>query len=284
MSIPRIGAHVSVAGGAHRAFENGREAGCDVVQIFSRYPTRWETPPLTVDEIGCFHEERMRCDLEVVSTHASYLINIAASDRKLRRASLDALTDELERARALGIRRVVLHPGSFGNGSLEEGIKRASASVREVMSGVRDVKLCLEVTAGQGTSIGYSLVHLREMIDRSGVPESLGVCLDTCHLFAAGYDISSEDGFASFIEELESLDLLSLVEVIHVNDSKRELGSRVDRHEHILQGEIGEKGFANILRFERFRDVPFIIETPKGDDPAGNDRRNIETLKRLARR
>ncbi|RMG60483.1 MAG: deoxyribonuclease IV [Deltaproteobacteria bacterium] len=284
MKGPAIGAHVSVAGGISRAFANGEDAGCDVVQIFARFPTRWVTPPLSGKEVDAFFREREKSPVRVVATHASYLINVASEDERLRERSIESLRDELRRAETLEIGNVVLHPGSSGNSSVDEALTRVALSVRSALEGVKGVTLCLEVTAGQGNSLGYRLSHLREIIDRAGGDERLAVCLDTCHLFAAGYDIATKKGFDSFLRELDELGLLPLVRVIHVNDSKREMGSRVDRHEHILEGQIGRRGFANFLKSEMFQGVPFIIETPKGDSPAESDRRNIEKLRRIARR
>ncbi len=280
----RLGAHVSVAGGVSKAPGNGVKSGCDIVQIFTRYPTRWVTPPIASKEVDAFHAAREKTGVHAVAAHASYLINLASGDDSLYEKSVSALEDELSRARQLKIEYVVVHPGSSGSQTEREGIARVGRAVGEVLKAFRDVTLCLETTAGQGSSLGYRLDQLRHIIDEARSPENVCICLDSCHLFAAGYDIVSPKGFKSFTRELDSLDLTERVKVIHVNDSKGELGSRVDRHGHIGEGQIGIQGFANLLNHPPFRGLPFILETPKRDDPAKSDRENISRLRALLKR
>jgi len=273
-----------VAGGVSHAPGNGVKSGCEVVQIFTRYPTRWATPPIPGKEVDAFHGATEKTGVHPVAAHASYLINLASGDESLYEKSISALEDELLRALLLKVENVVVHPGSSGSQGEREGISRVGRAVRALLARFHDVTLCLETTAGQGSSLGYRLDQLRYIIDEAGSPENACICLDTCHLFAAGYDIVSPEGFKSFSKELDSLDLTERVRVIHVNDSKRELGSRVDRHDHIGEGHIGLQGFANFLNYPPFRGLPFILETPKGDDPAKSDRENISRLKALLTR
>lgn len=283
-SMPILGAHVSVAGGLHNAPDIGLASGCDAVQIFARYPTRWETPELASDEVDRFKGAQARTGVYAVATHASYLINLASPSPILYDRSIRAMEDEMERAALLGIENVIVHPGSAKDRDLGWAISRIARAVRDISGKVDETHICLETTAGQGASVGYRLSHIREIIDKSGCDGRVFVCLDSCHLHAAGYDISSAGGFQKFTEELESLGLSEKVRVVHLNDSRRERGSRVDRHEHIGKGTIGLKGFAHLLNYPPLRGVPFILETPKGEDPVKSDAANLKKLRSLVRK
>ncbi len=281
-SIPILGAHVSVAGGLHNAPDIGLACGCDAVQIFARYPTRWETPELAPDAVERFKRAQARTGVYAVATHASYLINLASPSPLLYERSIRAMADEMRRAALLGIGNVIVHPGSAKDRDLGGAISRVACAVRDLSGRVHGADICLETTAGQGASVGYRLSHIQEIIDKSGCDGRVFVCLDSCHLHAAGYDISSAGGFRKFANELESLGLSGKVRVVHLNDSRRERGSRVDRHEHIGEGTIGLKGFAHLLNYPPFREVPFILETPKGEDPVKSDAANLKKLRSLA--
>jgi deoxyribonuclease-4 len=277
-----FGAHVSVAGGISNAPGNGRESGCDVIQVFTRYPTRWVTPPIPSEEVEAYFSAMDEMGVHTVASHGSYLINLASGSLELYERSIEALRDELQRAMGLKIRNVVIHPGSAGSEAEAEGIDRVARAVTMATAEYPGIDLCLETTAGQGTSLGYRLSQLKDIIEGAGSPLNACICLDSCHLFAAGYDIGSSKGFSDFTNELGDLGLTDKVRIIHLNDSKRELGSRVDRHTHIGEGMIGIMGFRNLINFPAFREVPFIIETPKEGEAGEMDRRNLERLRKLA--
>ncbi len=262
----RFGAHVSIAGGLHNAPENGRQATCDVIQIFTKNQMQWKVPPLTQSEVAAFQAAVARTGVEPVCAHASYLINLAGRDRAKLAQSRANFLSELERAEALGLPYVVVHPGSHMGAGEGVGIRRAAESLDAVFDATPDLqtKVLLETTAGQGQNIGYTFEHLSEIKARTGCPHRVGVCLDTCHLFAAGYELRTADGYEATIAKLAAVLDLADVAVIHANDSRRERGSRVDRHAHIGEGELGLSAFAHFVRDPRFRDVPMIIETPGG--------------------
>lgn len=281
---PPLGAHLSVAGGLYNAPGRGLKTGCDVIQIFSRYPTRWETPELAEEVVDKFRASQEKTGVFAVATHASYLINLASDSEPLYERSILAMKDEMKRAEALGIANVVVHPGSARGMDQGKAIMRVAKAIGEIAGSYDGTHICLETTAGQGASLGHRLSHISEIIRRSGWAERIFLCLDSCHLFAAGYDISTPKGFGRVVSELKSLGLEEKVRVIHLNDSKRELGSRVDRHEHIGKGMIGLKGFSHLLNHPPFRDIPFILETPKGDDPIRCDTENLRKLRNLVRK
>jgi deoxyribonuclease-4 len=282
--LPLLGAHVSVAGGVYNAPGLGLACGCDVIQIFARYPTRWETPDLGSEDVEKFKRAQEKTGVHAVATHASYLINLASSSPSLYERSIEAMAEEMKRAAMLGIENVVVHPGSAKDKDFDGAISRVAGAMRDLADGIDGAHICLETTAGQGTSVGYRLSHIGEIIERSGCAERMYVCLDSCHLYAAGYDISAKEGFERLTAELKSLGLTEKVRVIHLNDSRRELGSRVDRHEHIGEGMIGLQGFSHLLNHPPFRDVPFILETPKGDDPIKSDSDNLYKLRKLIKK
>lgn len=288
---------MSVAGGLYKAVERAEAAGCDCFQIHIKPPKRW---PWTGDgdeyqypehvqvstrnniqwkakEISAEAAAQFRDSLEASSiryplSHSSYLINLGTPDAALRKKSIDAFVVELQRAELLGIPYVVLHPGAYTTSSEEAGIQAIVASLDEVhrQTGVSS-KCLLETTAGQGTTLGWRFEQLAQMLDGVQDPDRLGVCFDTCHVFAAGYPLAAEKDYQSTMKDFDQIVGLARLKAFHLNDSKRELGSRVDRHEHIGQGHLGESAFANLLRDPRFRDVPMYLETPKGNDESGRD-------------
>jgi len=279
---PRFGSHMSVAGGLENAFHAGDRVGCECLQIFVKNQRQWNAPPLTEDQIERFKRAQRATKMTPVVAHATYLLNFASAEKTLRDKSIRCMIDELQRCEALGVASLIFHPGAHMQSTPKEGMKRVAKSLDSVhksCSGFR-TRVLLETTAGQGTALGWRFEQIAEMIDQAKAPERLGVCLDTCHLFAAGYDFRIADGYAAMIREMDATFGTDRVECIHTNDSKRELGSRVDRHEHIGKGKIGKSGFRHFVNDPHFRDVPFILETPKGKDGRGSDLDTVN-LKRL---
>jgi deoxyribonuclease-4 len=277
-----IGAHQSIAGGTPRAVERGLAAGCRALQIFVKSNRAWAAREIEEVETGAFRRAVRGARLPVAA-HASYLINLAASAPSMRRRSIRGLAEEVRRCGRLGIRDLVLHPGSHGGDGEAAGIRRLAASLDEVFARVGGVpvRVLLETAAGQGASIGHRFEHLRDVFAASREERRLGVCLDTCHVHAAGYDLSSSEGYAGTIDALRKTVGLARLRAIHVNDSKNPRGSRVDRHEHIGRGLIGEAGFRNLMTDPRLRRIPKFLETPK-DPSLDFDRQNLATLRRLA--
>ncbi len=278
----RLGAHVSVAGGLEKALAAGERVGCDCLQIFVKNQRRWHAPRLADEQVAAFQVARRESRISPIVAHASYLLNLASPDGARRRQSVKALTDELQRCEALGVQSLVLHPGAHLTATPAEGIQRVVASLNKVHQatpGYR-TRILLETTAGQGTSIGHEFEHIATILDRTRQPQRLGVCLDTCHLFAAGYDFRTVAAYETMISTLNSTIGVANLRCIHLNDSKRELGSRVDRHEHIGKGKIGKRGFAHFLNDPNLAGVPMILETPKGVDGRGCDLDKVN-LKRL---
>jgi deoxyribonuclease-4 len=281
-SSPRFGAHMSVAGGLENAFEAGVDVGCDCLQLFVKNPRQLRAKPLADDAVARFKSAASATTLAPVVAHANYLLNLGSPKQPTREASITGLIDELGRSEALGIPFVVLHPGAHLDASLEEGIAHVAASLNDVHARCAGyhAMILLETTAGQGTSIGHEFEHLRDIFARVREQHRLGVCLDTCHLFAAGHDFRTAEGYAAMMDRLDSAIGVALVKCIHMNDSKKDLGSRVDRHEHIGKGKIGLAGFRHFVNDPRFAAVPMILETPKGKDGRGADLDKVN-LKRL---
>jgi deoxyribonuclease-4 len=277
-----IGAHMSIAGGLHRALERGAELGCDAVQIFLKNQRQWAAPPLTEPAVRAFRAARRRVGIRAVFAHASYLINLASPGDAQWAHAVSAFADELERAEALGLLCVVIHPGSHVGGGSAAGLAQVTAALDEVVrqtAGYR-VRIALENTAGGGHTIGRTFRELGELLARAARPERLGICIDTCHLFAAGYDIRREAGWnAAFAECAECVGLRRVL-AFHLNDSRAPLGSGLDRHEHIGRGRLGLGPFRRLLNDPRFARVPKVLETPKEPEPRA-DRRNLATLRCL---
>jgi deoxyribonuclease-4 len=279
-----FGAHLSIAGGLHQALLKAEMLQYDCVQIFTKSQKIWKCRPLEEGEVGAWREHCGRLGFEQTVSHDSYLINLASPDDVLWEKSVALFVEELSRCGRLGIPYLVTHPGAHMGAGEEAGLTRVAAAldvVHQVVP-VGSAVTCLEITAGQGTSLGYRLEHLAEVIERVKQPERVAVCLDTAHLFAAGYDFRGRK-YAKFVKELEGTVGVERVKVWHLNDSKKDLGSRVDRHEHIGRGKIGVEGFRPIVRDRRWRKVPKVIETEKGKDEAGRewDEVNVEVLRGL---
>jgi len=256
-----LGAHESIAGGVSRAFSRAEEHGAESLQIFTRSARGWSSPPLAEAERAAFHAEARRTGLAAVA-HASYLVNLATEDAVLRKKSLDGLFDELSRCEALGVGALILHPGSHPDE--QAGTRLVAEAVNELHARARGYKsrLCLEVTAGQGTSLGWRFEQIAAILDHVTAKARVGICLDTCHLFAAGYDLSTEKGCRDVLAEFDTVVGLEKVCAFHLNDCKKELGCRVDRHEELGAGKLGLAPFRVLVNDGRFRDVPAVLETP----------------------
>jgi deoxyribonuclease-4 len=281
-----FGSHLSIAGGMHNALLAAETLGCETVQVFTKNQQQWKCKPLEQPAIDEWKTHLRRIKFKRTVSHDSYLINLASPDDALWEKSTALFIEEITRCKLLGIPYLVTHPGAHLGTGEEVGLKRVAAALDVVHDcvGTCDVVTCLEITAGMGSSLGYRLEHLATIMEQVKQPNRLGVCLDTAHLFAAGYDFRGRK-YAKFRKQLESIVGLRAVKVWHLNDSKRELGSRVDRHDHIGRGMIGLEGFKPIVRDEAFTNVPKILETPKlkADDGRDWDAINLETLRRLMR-
>jgi deoxyribonuclease-4 len=256
---------MSVAGGLPNAVDRAVVHGCEALQIFAKNANRWRGRPLDDEEVGAFRTRLDAAGIGPVVSHASYLINLATAAPALREQSIAAFIDELDRAERLGLRGVVIHPGTCTSGRDEEGLRRIAASIRRALRARprRKTMVLLEHTAGQGRTLGHRFEHLAAIIDHVNGSPRVGVCLDTCHLVASGYDIVSEAGYRETLEDFDRLVGFDRLEVFHGNDSKRPCASRVDRHEHIGRGCLGTEPFRRLLHDPRFTDLPLLIETEK---------------------
>ncbi len=273
-----IGAHQSIAGGIHKAIIRANSINTNILQIFTKSSNRWNGKKIEKDDLEKYFELKEKFNIKKVIAHAGYLINLASPDKVNLRKSIDSLKEDIDNCLLLEIEHLVLHPGSHRKTSEEEGIKRISDNLNKIFENYKkeNIKILLETTAGQGDCIGYKLEHLAKIRKLVDYKDKIQYCLDTCHLFAAGYDIS--DNYKNFKDQLKKFLSIELIPVIHLNDSKKELSSKVDRHEHIGKGKIGLKGFENILNDPDFKDCFFIIETPKTGEM---DKKNIKVLKGL---
>ena len=277
-----LGAHMSIGGGAHVAIERGCSINCTAIQIFVKNNMQWFARPLTREEIAAFLNHVQRGELMSIFAHANYLINLAATNRQFHANSLRALSEELIRADQFELPFLVLHPGAHLGAGEEAGLEKIIASLDRVLARIPKVKtqIALETTAGQGSCLGYKFEHLAYIIGCVREPERLCVCLDTAHVFAAGYDIGSESAVRKMFAQFHRTISLDRLVAIHLNDSKTPRGSRVDRHEHIGKGKIGLAAFRFIMRDRRFRRIPKVLETPKGKD-LREDLVNLKTLRGL---
>ena len=279
----KFGAHMSISGGHHQAIARGLEIDCDAIQIFTKNNNQWRAKPLTEKDIESFKKAWRESTIDPVVAHNGYLINLCSANEENLKKSIASMKDELDRAEALGLPYLVIHPGSHGGKGEKEGVKEIADNLSRLHGETKGykVKLCLETTAGQGTGIGYRFEHLAEIIDRTEEGDRLGICLDTCHVFAAGYDIRSPKALQKTLKEFDEVVGLDRLHFLHINDSKKGLGSRVDRHEHIGRGAIGLDGFKAIVRSRALKGLPMILETPKGKEME-EDRMNLKTLRELA--
>lgn len=279
-----LGAHMSIAGGYHKAVEAAAAAGCDCVQLFTKNNNQWRAKPITDDDASRFTDALAELGVRAPISHASYLINLASPDDALWKKSIDAFVVELRRAARLSIPAVVLHPGAFTTSSEEAGIARVAAGLDEVhrQTPGGGAKCLLETTAGQGSNLGWRFGQLAAMIDAVADPDRLGVCFDTCHVFAAGYAMGTDKDYKATMRELNATVGVKRVEAFHLNDSLKPFGSRKDRHAGIGLGEIGLEPFRLLLNDRRFKKTPMYLETPKGEEGGRDlDEVNLETLRAL---
>jgi deoxyribonuclease IV len=281
---PILGAHKSIAGGFDKAVQRALESGCQCLQLFTKNNNQWRAKPIEPDEAARLRQAFAESSLAAAIAHDSYLINLASPDPVLWKKSVIALIDELRRAETLGLRYVVAHPGCFCDGNERSGLRRiirALDSLHKETAGL-GAECLLETTAGQGTSLGWRFEHLAAILDGVKQPERLGVCVDTCHIFAAGYPMAAADEYHATMEALDHAVGLGRIRAFHLNDSARDQGSRVDRHAHIGRGKMGLEPFRHLLADPRFRGVPMYLETPKGEDAGEDlDAVNLRTLRGL---
>ncbi|HEX6852071.1 MAG TPA: deoxyribonuclease IV [Candidatus Polarisedimenticolaceae bacterium] len=286
MNEPRFGAHMSIAGGMPVAVERAVAVGSGALQVFVKSSNQWAARPFAAGEIDAFRRAAAEAGIERhLLAHASYLINLASSDDALWERSTQAFGVELDRCAQLGIPSLVVHPGSPKEAGAEEGVRRVALALDRVYAqrGRREVRTLLEITAGQGKVLGGKFEELGAILAKAACEDRLGVCFDTCHAVAAGHDLSSVAAYDATFERLDRAVGLSRLGAFHLNDSKGKLGSRLDRHEHLGRGTVGLDAFRRIVNDRRFRDLPMVLETPKGDDLA-EDRENLAVLRGLLAR
>lgn len=272
-----LGAQMSIAGGVDKAVLRGWKLGCETIQIFTKNSRQWQARPLSEEEIKFFRLNQEKTGISPVIAHDSYLINLASPEEDLWRRSVAAFVQELARCETLGIPYLVAHPGSHTGAGERTGLRRVAEALEEIRACTEGfhVQVLLENTAGQGTSLGYRFEHLASLVEDG---ERLGICFDTCHAFAAGYELRTREGYEETFQELDELIGPHRLKVLHLNDSKGDLGNRVDRHEHIGQGFLGLAPFRMLLNDRRFRNLPMILETPKEQ---GMDAENLAILRSL---
>src|SRR6185436_10137925 len=281
---PLLGAHMSIAGGVGNAFIEGKKAGCEAIQIFTKSSRQWASKPYTKEEIEQFHLNRKETGIGAVVAHDSYLLNMGSPDTALRTRSVAAFIDEFERCEALGVTNLIAHPGSHVGAGELDGIKTIARSLDEVHKACPGygAKVTLEITAGQGSNLGYRFEQIASMVDATRNSDRLRVCFDTEHAFAAGYDLRTKDGYERTFGEFDEIIGIDRLAAFHLNDSKKEFNSRVDRHEHIGKGFIGVEAFRMLMNDRRFWGLPMCLETPKGPD-LKEDRENLALLRSLIR-
>jgi deoxyribonuclease IV len=279
--MPLLGAHVSISGGVDKAPLNGIGLGCEAIQVFTRNQMQWRARPLCAPEIAAFREGLKECGIQATVSHDSYLINLGSHEPVTLQRSLKAFADEIERCEQLGIPFLVFHPGSHVGSGEAVGLQRIADSLNSVLAQKPKYKtqVLLENTAGQGSNLGYRFEHLAEILAKTETPDRLGVCLDTCHLFASGYDLRTRSTYEATFREFDAIVGLSRVKAFHLNDSKKILGSRVDRHENIGKGELGLEPFRFLLNDPRFAGLPMLLETPGGNEAYRIDLSTLRSLK-----
>ncbi len=274
-----LGSHMSIAGGVFNAPGLGQIATCEVIQVFTKSSNQWKAKTLTDEDIQKFFDAQKETGVKAICAHDSYLINLASPDKTLHQKSYDAFKIELERCHLLKIPYLVMHPGSHVGSGEEAGLKKMAESFNRLFDELPDNKtiVCQETTAGQGTNLGYKFEHLAKVVDMVEDKKRMAVCLDTCHIFAAGYPLQEEKDYKKTMKEFNQILGLNNLKVIHINDSKKPFGSRVDRHEHIGEGYLGLEPFRHVMNDNRLKKIPKILETPKGDD----HQEDIANLKKL---
>jgi deoxyribonuclease-4 len=284
--MPYFGAHLSIAGGLHKALEAACAYGFQSVQLFTKSANQWQARPLGAEEIHRFRQTLRRCRLHWPTAHNSYLINLASPDPALYRKSLEALVVEVQRAEQLGLRYLVMHPGSTRGTEEAAGLARVAAALDEVHArcpGYR-VRILLETTAGQGGCLGHRFEHLADILTRVQQPERLGICFDTCHVFAAGYPLAPAENYETTMRTFDKIIGLKWLRCFHLNDSQKPLGSRIDRHAHLGRGHLGLEPFRLLVNDPRFRRHPMLLETPKEGPEPDMDAVNLAVLRSLVGR
>jgi len=278
----RVGVHTSIAGGVENAAHRARKIGCDAFQMFSANPRGWKTLDLKPQDCELFREARAGYGQSPVVVHDNYLINLASSDRAIRKRSIAAFRQEIVRALALGADYLLTHPGSAKGTTASQALRVCAESLRRAAAGLHldGLMILIENTAGQGTALGRTFGEVAEIISRAGADLPVGACIDTAHCFEAGYPLHTARGLAATLRQLDSTVGLERVRVIHANDSKTAFASHTDRHAHIGKGQIGAEAFARIVRHPRLKNIPFICETPI--DRPGDDKRNLRMMRTLA--
>jgi len=280
-----LGAHMSISGGIHLAPERGDKSGCGVIQIFTQNASQWRGKEISDTDAALFREKWVESGLHEVISHDIYLVNLGAPPGEVRDKSLAAFRDEMTRCARLGIAKIVMHPGAHTGDGEETGLRRITGAFDELFAAVPEYtgKVLLETTAGQGSNVGYRFEHLQTIMDGSSFPERFGVCIDTCHIFAGGYDITTDEGCRKTFDEFDRIIGLERLQAFHINDSKKGLNCRVDRHEHIGQGALGLAPFRFLMNDPRFVTIPKILETPKGDNDE-MDAVNLKILRDLVKK
>ncbi len=279
-----LGAHMSMAGGYYKAVETASRCGCDCVQLFTKNNNQWRAKEITDADVERFRSALKELGIKHLISHDSYLINMASPDKVLWKKSIDAFVIELQRAEQLGIPYVVAHPGAYTTSSESRGLRAIIRALNEVHKQTRGIeaKCLLETTAGQGSNLGWQFEHLATVLDGVKDPERLGVCFDTCHVFAAGYAMETEKEFKATMRQFNQTVGVKQIRAFHMNDSKAKFGSRVDRHAKIGAGEMGIEPFRHLMNDRRFRRVPMYLETPKGEENGEElDVINLRTLRGL---
>ncbi|MGB9591314.1 MAG: deoxyribonuclease IV [Candidatus Kryptoniota bacterium] len=283
---PLLGAHMSTAGGLHTAFERANRVGCNVIQIFTKNSNQWKDPELLPDTLDQYWEARQRSNVKIVLSHSSYLINLCSVNTSILLRSRTAFVNEIKRCDKLGINFLIFHPGAHTTMDRKRALALVSESLNMAHEATGDTRVVtlIETTAGQGTTVGRNFEEIAEIVQKVANSRRIGVCLDTCHVFAAGYDIRTEDSYQSVMKEFDKVIGLKNLMAIHINDSKKGLGSAVDRHDHIGKGEIGIQAFSLIINDRRFTKIPMVLETPKGNDGYEMDIINLSLLRSLIKR
>jgi deoxyribonuclease-4 len=275
-----LGAHVSISGGVHKAPERGREVGCDCIQIFSKNQVQWDAKPISDQEAEGFKANMERFDIAEAVIHDSYLINLASPKKDSLKKSRKAFLDEMVRAQKLGVKHLIFHPGAHTGSGETKGLKTIAGSLNWARGefGSMDVVFLLETTSGQGSVLGHSFEQIAKIIDMLDEPKGAGVCLDTCHSYAAGYDLKSSKGYEETFDLFDDEVGLERLKAMHLNDSKGKRGSRIDRHEQIGEGHLGDAGFRNLMNDTRFEKIPMVLETPAGEEKYAEELKKLRLM------
>jgi deoxyribonuclease-4 len=282
---PLIGAHMSISGGFHNAIEAADAVHCTALQIFTKNSNQWKSKTITPKDLDKYHEARNQSQVRAYVGHVGYLINIGSPKEDMYAKSVESLTDEIHRAEVLALTDLVMHPGAHLEAGEDYALRRIAETLNRIISDTPSIatRFAIETTAGQGTNVGYRFEQIAQIIELVENKSRVSVCFDTCHTFAAGYELRTEKAWKATFDEFDKTIGLSYLKVFHVNDSKKAFGSRVDRHEHLGQGALGLEPFRFLMQDKRFIDIPKVLETPKEDDSAASDTRNLDILRGYAK-